>query len=216
MLVVEYTKKYPLSAISHIDLLRVFQRIIRRTEIKVAYSQGFNPHMRIFFSPPTPLGQETSCEYVTIETDEKGDECFLKRFNSVCPMGIRATRVWQTQKNPNLAKMLDRAEYCLSGDFVNQIKIDGILDNPDYEIEYVDKVGQLQTQQAGEMIFDVRFDGENRLKAILSFGNKNLRADRFFKYLCAKNGVDFDVCNLEKIQAYVQDITVADFLADFC
>ena len=51
MLVVEYTKEYPISVISHIDLLRVFHRIIRRVGIKVAYSQGFNPHMKVFFSP---------------------------------------------------------------------------------------------------------------------------------------------------------------------
>ena len=58
MLVVKYTKLYPLSAISHIDLLKVFQRIIRRAKVKVAYSQGFNPHMKIYFSPPVPLGDE--------------------------------------------------------------------------------------------------------------------------------------------------------------
>jgi len=216
MLVVEYTKEYPISAISHIDLLKVFQRIIRRMGIKVAYSQGFNPHMRIFFSPPAPLGLETSCEYVVIETDEKANEGFLSRFNTVSPLGIKATKVWQTNKNPNLAKMIDRAEYRFYCEFANKINLDGIANNPDYEIKYLDKSGEIQTQKVGEMIFDLRVENDNCLKAILSFGNKNLRADRFFKYLCLENGIDFDTCILKKTNAYTQEKNINDFIEEFC
>lgn len=215
MLVVKYTKKYPMSAISHIDLLKVFQRIIRRANIKVQYSQGFNPHMRIFFSPPMPLGIDSECEYVTIETEEKVDDTFIQRFNAICPQGIKAIKVWNVTKNPNFAKNIDRAEYLLQGEDVQKIKLDANVFDKDYTIEYIDKAGQLQTQCVGELLFDLTHQDKDTLKAVLAFGNKNLRADRFFKYICNKNGVDFNGCTLQKSRALVLDCFADDFIEDF-
>ena len=215
MLVVKYTKKYPMSAISHIDLLRVFQRIIRRAELKVEFSQGFNPHMRLFFSPPMPLGIDSDCEYVTIETNQKADQAFLQKFNSICSDGIIATQMWNVVKNPNFAKNIDRAEYVLTGDGVDAIKIDANICDKDYTIEYIDKAGELQTQCVGDLVFECKHDGKDTIKAVLAFGNKNLRADRFFKYLCNKHGVDFNNCKLQKTHALVSDRFVEDFIDEY-
>lgn len=61
---VRYTKDGPARFIGHLDLVRIFDRVMRRTGIPVAYSQGFHPHPKISFGPPLPLGMRSSAEYV--------------------------------------------------------------------------------------------------------------------------------------------------------
>ncbi len=61
---VKYTKTGPSRFIGHLDLVRIFDRTMRRTGIPVAYSQGFHPHPKISFGPPLPLGMKSSAEYV--------------------------------------------------------------------------------------------------------------------------------------------------------
>lgn len=62
-----YTKKNQARYIAHLDLTRVFDRALRRAKIEVAYSEGFNPHPKIAFGPPLPVGVEGEREYVDIE-----------------------------------------------------------------------------------------------------------------------------------------------------
>ncbi len=66
---VKYTKEEEIKYISHHDLMRVFERTIRRAEIPIAYSQGYNPHMLISYGPPLPLGCTSECEYLDLEID---------------------------------------------------------------------------------------------------------------------------------------------------
>mgnify|MGYP000894743792 FL=1 len=62
-----YSKKKEASYIAHLDLARVFDRALRRAQIEVAYSEGFNPHPKIAFGPPLPVGVEGVREYVDID-----------------------------------------------------------------------------------------------------------------------------------------------------
>lgn len=56
MIVLRYSRSGAARFVSHIDVLRQFSRIMRRAGVPVAYSNGFNPHALLFFSPPTPVG----------------------------------------------------------------------------------------------------------------------------------------------------------------
>jgi radical SAM-linked protein len=62
-----YSKKKEARYIAHLDLARVFDRALRRAQIEVAYSEGFNPHPKIAFGPPLPVGVEGLREYVDID-----------------------------------------------------------------------------------------------------------------------------------------------------
>ena len=67
MITLKYRKSGNAVFISHIDTLRGMVRAIRRAEINMAYSKGFNPHMLLFFSPPLALGVNSEAEYVTAD-----------------------------------------------------------------------------------------------------------------------------------------------------
>jgi radical SAM-linked protein len=59
---IKYTKTGSLRFISHLDVMRALTRALRRAEILVAYSKGFNPRPKISMGPPLPLGYESRCE----------------------------------------------------------------------------------------------------------------------------------------------------------
>ncbi|MEA3296260.1 MAG: TIGR03960 family B12-binding radical SAM protein, partial [candidate division Zixibacteria bacterium] len=51
---------------SHLDNMRAIERALRRADVPVAYSHGFNPSMKLSFCPPLPLGFTSEAEYVDI------------------------------------------------------------------------------------------------------------------------------------------------------
>ncbi|MBN2073068.1 MAG: DUF2344 domain-containing protein [Actinobacteria bacterium] len=59
----KFEKKLEFKYLSHLDIIRLFERAIRRAGIKVKYSGGYNPKPKISFSPPVPLGIESQAEY---------------------------------------------------------------------------------------------------------------------------------------------------------
>lgn len=56
--------------ISHLDLLRCFTRAIMRSGLPIEYSQGFNPHQKMTFALPLPVGVTSECEYVDISFED--------------------------------------------------------------------------------------------------------------------------------------------------
>lgn len=59
--------------ISHLDVLRYWERAIRRAGLPLAYSQGFTPHPKLFFASPLPLGFTAEREVMDIILDSRID-----------------------------------------------------------------------------------------------------------------------------------------------
>ena len=53
---IKYTKTGAVRFIGHLDVMRHFQKAIRRAKLDVAYTKGFSPHQIISFAAPMPLG----------------------------------------------------------------------------------------------------------------------------------------------------------------
>ena len=75
--------------ISHLDLVRVVTRAIRRAEIPIVYSQGFNPVPRLSFALPLSLGQESLREMMNfkVEPDMSPNEA-MQRLSRQLPDGL--------------------------------------------------------------------------------------------------------------------------------
>lgn len=85
-----FVKEAQASYISHLDLLRTFQRAFPRTELEIKHSQGYHPHPIISIVLPLPVGQSSECELldfeVTQETDGRG---IAEKLNEGMPAGLR-------------------------------------------------------------------------------------------------------------------------------
>ena len=63
----KFTKTGALVYIGHLDVMRYFQKLFKRADIPVKYSEGFSPHQILSFTPPLPLGLESFGEYADVE-----------------------------------------------------------------------------------------------------------------------------------------------------
>jgi len=70
---IEYAKKGPIRYIGHLDLMHTFFRALRRANLPVSYTQGFNPRIKSSFSPALPLGFESEAEYIELYLDSRID-----------------------------------------------------------------------------------------------------------------------------------------------
>ena len=68
---VVFQKTGNLQYFSHLDLQRTWQRVLVRASIPMWYTQGFNPHSKITFGVPLPVGSEGMCEMVDLRIDRK-------------------------------------------------------------------------------------------------------------------------------------------------
>ena len=76
--------------ISHLDVMRYFQKAIRRSGLDVAYTEGFNPHQIMSFAAPLGVGQTSESEYFDIELHTAPSmEELVERLNEVMTDGMR-------------------------------------------------------------------------------------------------------------------------------
>ena len=81
--------------ISHLDLLRTFQRVFLRQGMVLRHSQGFHPHPIISFALPLSVGQASECEILDFEVNGDMDGAGLaEELNRFLPEGVRAVECY--------------------------------------------------------------------------------------------------------------------------
>lgn len=108
---VKFNKKGYLRYISHLDLMRLFERTFNRIDLPVEYSNGFNPKPKISIASPLSLGIESEEEWMDIELLEKVDEGdFIINTNKILPEGIKILEAEHTDDNTPVAALIN---WCL-------------------------------------------------------------------------------------------------------
>lgn len=68
---VKFSKGEEMKFIGHLDVMRLFQRAIKRADLPIAYSKGFNPHQLLAFANPLSLGMTSGGEYGDFEMEKE-------------------------------------------------------------------------------------------------------------------------------------------------
>ena len=103
--------------LSHLDLMRVFQRAFKRAGILIWHSQGFSPRAYVSIALPLPVGMESRCEILDFEIEDGSVELetLPARLNAVLPSGIRVLSAYESaRKIKELTRL--RAEVTLEYD----------------------------------------------------------------------------------------------------
>ncbi|MBQ0026193.1 MAG: TIGR03936 family radical SAM-associated protein [Lachnospiraceae bacterium] len=100
---IRFTKLGDLKYIGHLDVMRYFQKALRRAGIDMTYSQGFNPHPIMSFASPLGLGYTSVGEYFDVELNSAvSSEDIMNRLNAVMTEGFNIISV---RKIPDDSKM---------------------------------------------------------------------------------------------------------------
>jgi len=109
-----FTRGEGVKFISHLDLMKAFERAIRRSNLPIAYSQGFNPHPQMVFGLPLAVGMTSECECADFElTEEIAPGQFMERLNKSLPEAIRITAAAHKSSKKNIMASIAGADYVL-------------------------------------------------------------------------------------------------------
>lgn len=168
----KFTKIGDISYISHLDLLKIFIRALRRSQIEVNYSEGFHPHPKISFSSALSLGIQSYAEFIDIDIkDPKDENDFINRINDSLPEGIDITEYKIVEKPEALTKMMSHSLYEFYfdqdlGDLENIVS--KIMEGDTLIIQKKNKKKQLKEVNVREKIYDLEIKSEkNMINAIL-------------------------------------------------
>ena len=107
------TKGEELRYVSHLDYANLFVRACKRAGLPMAYSEGFNPHMKVAFASALSLGAASDEEYVDFEmTEALSPHVVMERLGEHLPRGAQIVRLKMlTGKHKALMADVDEARY---------------------------------------------------------------------------------------------------------
>lgn len=113
---IKFSKQGPVKFVGHLDTMRYFQKAMRRAEIAIRYSEGFNPHQVMSFASPLGLGLTSNGEYMDIEVDSmENEEDLVTRLNAVMAEGITILECrLLTDEAKSAMSVVAAADYTLS------------------------------------------------------------------------------------------------------
>lgn len=157
-----YFDKYgEMKFISHLDLLRFFERLFNKAEIPVKYSEGFHPRPKMSFGSPVSLGTEAYNEIMDFETDaEISNEEVVKRLNESAVLGFKVNKVEEVPRKSSIMEEFTNMLYTVEGSQEDMDKLEELF-NRDEILEVREKKGKIVTRNLKE-----------RLKTFSREGNK--------------------------------------------
>ena len=134
--------------ISHLDLMRVFQRAFKRAGLPLTHTQGFNPRPSVSIALPLSLGVESQCELLDFEL-ERPYACaeIREKLNAALIDGVYIREVYeQGQKLKNLALLQSRLVLEYDGQISDDAEdvIQSLFSRPELIVEKKGKNGITQ------------------------------------------------------------------------
>ena len=114
---IKFRKYGVLRFIGHLDVMRFFQKLMRRADIPIAFTGGYSPHMIMSFASPLGIGLTSDGEYLDIELTAPVDSReAVKRMNEECVEGIEIISIRQISDEKKMTGMtiLAAADYLIS------------------------------------------------------------------------------------------------------
>ncbi len=184
-----FYKKGNMRYISHLDLQRLFQRAIRRGDIAVAYSNGYNPHELTNIVQPLALGFEGLAELFEIDTLVPYDPVeLLNRMNRALPEGIRFYNCVETpRQNQSSSCITESAVYEVAvedSEILKKLDVAAFMRQSIISISKYDKKKKLDVRKdVGGMIKDLDIIDEKLAMNLACAPNETLNPLHLLKEL---------------------------------
>lgn len=213
---VKYSKTGVLRFIGHLDIMRFFQKAIRRAKLDISYTKGFSPHQIISFAAPMPLGMTSEGEYfdgefysVTSSAD------MMSRLNETMPDGVEVLDIVLLDDNAKTSmSIVSASDYYIykneEADNENVLKLEEILD----DFKSSDSIEILKKTKTKEeltdikpSIYDIRLY-KNGIYMLLASGSKgNLKPELVVNALCQRAGIDYNRYDymVHRLETYMGD-----------
>ena len=99
--------------LSHLEMMRAWERVLRRAGWRLAYSQGFNPHPKLSFAAALPVGVASRAELLDVQLeDPRALDSALAELSREMPEGLEVVDVTEVPVDaPPIQRLIHAAEY---------------------------------------------------------------------------------------------------------
>ena len=123
---IKFRKFGVMKFIGHLDVMRFFQKVMRRADIPIAFTGGFSPHMIMSFANPLGVGVTSDGEYFDIELTEEIDmNAAVARMNQVMVKGIEIVNMVPISDDKKRTGM----SIVAAADYLSNVKNDAFPEN---------------------------------------------------------------------------------------
>ncbi len=198
-----YGRQEPAVWLAHLDMMRTFERSVRRAGLPVAYSQGFNPRPQLSFALPIGVGLATLDDYVDVVMTEPVDSKWaIQQLNQNLPQGLFIIDAKPIPEDgPSLMSLIAAADYEIRGEGLAEAV--GVLSAmpPDavWPAEKFSK-GKKIDVDIRPLVMNLDLQAANLLKIRVKAGSReNLRPDLLLQLLERRCGLDPDMAGNAEI-----------------
>jgi len=229
---IKYTKESEIKFLSHLDLMRTIQRVIRRAKLPIEYSKGFNPHMSISIAQPLSVGVYSTGEYLDAVFIEAIDENeILKTLNENTVGGVKFLSVTKVarkegQKNQQAMATIDAAKYIIKFKLQDEsaLDMDSLMNLSQWTILKKSKSGEKETD-IKPLVKEIKCSIDNKMltiEGLLSCGSReNLSASLLSEFIKTHvNGIKEDAfVDIKRVEMYAfkgkELLTLQEYFAQY-
>ena len=182
---IKFTKESHIKFIAHLDLMRTIHKVIRRSELPVAYSQGFNPHIQCSLAQPLSVGVYSEGEYMDlILVEDMPIEEVISRLNEKTASGIKFISakkfilIDNERKLPQAMALIDACRYTIKMKYndVNLLEkeMEELIKDEDWTTIKKSKRGETEVN-IKPLVFELKYwlkDNALVLNTLLRSGSK--------------------------------------------
>jgi len=182
---VKFAKDGVMKFVGHLDIMRYFQKAIRRAGIDIAYSEGFSPHMIISFASPLGVGLTSEGEYfdMQLRTALPSTE-LVRRLDSMMVEGMRVISAVQTpdEKASKAMSLVAAADYRIAFRESQplpknwQERFAAFMERSSVIIHKKTKKGERELD-IRPLVYEWRFEGDTIFMRVSSGSSDNLRPE---------------------------------------
>jgi radical SAM family uncharacterized protein/radical SAM-linked protein len=190
---VRYIKTGLTRFISHLDVVRLFDRAARRAKISLVYSQGFHPRPKLSFAPPLSLGVGSIAEYLDLEVEMGREDDFQFKLNQVLPAGMQIIMQKTIfSKVPSLASTIGQLTY--------ETELENLLLPPEWLVDFLAQPNILVERQLKEgtktvnirpFIKKLEVTDHKLLMTIIAIEGRMAKVTEVLESLLGKQGLDY-------------------------
>ena len=203
-----------MSLISHLDLVRLFDRAIRRAALPISFTGGYHPGPKISIANALSLGITSNGEIVDFELTREMDlQEFRTKLAAQLPENIPIYKVAEVDlKSLNASRLMDQAEYLITVQAAQervtawQQWIDAINNSPEILWEKVTKSGNKKVINLCDRLFFLNLESETDNQAVIRFigscrnDGTNLSPDNLVYLLEQVSKIEIQLLNVHRQQ----------------
>ena len=202
MVVLKYQKTEEGKYFSHLNMLRLWNRLISIAGIVVKYSEGFNKTRRLYFSSPTRVGIESYSEYIVIDTQEEAEKV-KEKLENILPSWLKILEYTNVEKKFNIASLNSRAKYI--------VEFDGLKSKKEKAQDFFNKAqiivpvishGEQKMVDIKDRLYEINIK-DSSIEIVCGVGNESVRIDEVVKLLLTFLSLPKDEWNITKKTLYL-------------